>query len=122
MVIILAVILLSGCIIPTEEKYRVKVNGWVNAASVDLIRDWGPPQQIFEMNGHKFLVYTTYDETVIQGDDPVYETKVEDNKVSRTVHRGTPDRIYKHHCKTTFEVFEDRVVGVNFQGNDCSSY
>lgn len=121
-VLMFTTVFLSGCIFPTEQKYQAKLDSWVNKDSLELVRTWGPPQQSYEMNGHQFLVYTSYDETFMKGDDPVYETKKEGNSVTKIVHTGLTDRMIQHTCATTFEVANNRVVGASFRGNDCSSY
>ena len=117
--IILIAFVFSAC--ATEEGYKKAVNSWMGSTELDLIRQWGPPQQSYEAGGRKFLVYTSSRNVIIPGTAPTYNTTIIGNTAYTNSIGGTPAQNIGLNCQTTFEVYGDRVVSWRFQGNDCTA-
>lgn len=88
--------LLSAC---ASHSYNNTLSTWVGHSELELIQSWGPPQQSYEVQGHRFLVWgasaTSY---AAIGNTMMPLTKT---------------------CKTTMEVADGRVVGYSSAGNSC---
>lgn len=110
---------LLGC--ATTAKYEKVLNSWIGSEEVELIREWGPPQQSYESGGVKFLAYTSGRNVYMPGMAPSYTTTYIGNTAYTTPVGGSPGYNMSMQCVTTFEVAQGRIVRWRWQGNDCKS-
>ena len=118
--ILLVFIFIAGC--ATEAKYKTKLNTFLGMSPLDLVRQWGPPQQTYEVEGHQFLVYQQKETTYMQGSPPSYTTQFIGNTAYTTSYGGSPGMFVNLSCTTTFEIDDSKIVNWSFKGNDCVSY
>ena len=110
---------LSAC--ATTAGYEKVLNSWVGAREIDLVRSWGPPIQSYEVDGRKFIVYSSRRNIFIPGTSPTYQTSFVGNTAyTHAVGGSAPMNISKS-CMTTFEVSSDRIVSWMHRGNDCKA-
>ena len=117
--VLLLSLVLAGC--ATEGKYQTVLNSWMGSDELDLIRSWGPPQQAYETDGHKFLVYSNDRNVVVPGTAPTYQTSFIGNTAYTNSYGGTPAMNVNLSCTTTFEVVEGKIFNWSYRGNDCTS-
>lgn len=110
---------LTGC--ATTANYEKTLNSWVGSTELDLVRQWGAPQQSYEAGGRKFMVYTSSRNVYISGTAPSYTTTVIGNTAYTNRVGGTPGQNIGLSCQTTFEISGDRIVSWRWQGNDCTA-
>lgn len=126
---------LLGC--ATEKGYQAYLNTWQGADTLALIRAWGPPEQIYSLEGHDFYVYnreayesnpnyphTCPDLQKIDKDDSdfIRDFKRDQNEkiIKQCINdRQTQSREIHYQCKTTFEVVDGKVIHYKYEGNDC---
>lgn len=113
------VILLAGCTSYTKEAYKRKLNTWMGSEPIDLVRSWGPPKQTYEVGGHQFLVYIKDYDFTIPASQPTYQTSFIGDKAYTTAIGGHDEITFNHHCETTFEVSENKIINWSFKGDDC---
>jgi len=111
---------LAGC--ATTVNYERILSSWVGSTELDLVRQWGPPQQSYEAGGSKFLVYSSSRNLYLPGTVPTYTTTVVGNTAYTTSSGGTPAQNIGFSCQTTFEVAGKRIVSWRWQGNDCTAF
>jgi len=105
----------------TTANYEKILNSWVGSTELDLIRKWGPPQQSYETDGIKFLVYSSSRNVYLPGTAPSYTTTVIGNTAYTNRVGGTPGQNIGLSCQTTFEISGERIVSWRWQGNDCTA-
>lgn len=110
-------LVLIGC--ATTANYEKKLNTWVGATELELVRTWGVPEQVYETGGQKFLVYTSSRRIWIQGTPPSYTATTIGNTTYKNRTGGSPDQEMELNCRTTFELENDKVISWNWKGNDC---
>lgn len=103
----------------TTAKYEAVLNTWVGAEETNLVRKWGPPQQVYETGDVKFLTYTSSRKIYVPGSAPSYNTTVSGNTAYTTPIGGSPAYNINKRCVTTFEISEGRIVRWRWEGNDC---
>lgn len=119
LVMVLTALLLTAC--ATEAKYQNKLNALKGADELSLIRSWGPPNQVFETDGHRFLVYRSSQTIIVQGAEPMYQTTFSGRTAYTHSYGGTPDTIMSLDCATTFEIVDGKIFGTSFSGSNCTS-
>lgn len=126
---------LFGC--ASEKGYQEYLNKWQGVDTLTLIRDWGAPEQVYSFEGHDFYVYsresygknprypyTCPDLQKIDKDDSDFLKDYKKDQNKKTINKCIEDRqtqpreIY-YQCKTTFEVFNGKVIHYKFEGNNC---
>lgn len=110
---------IAGC--ATTANYEKILQSWVGASELDLVRQWGPPQQSYETGGVKFLAFTSTRNVFIPGTAPTYRTQMIGNTAYTTQTAGTPAQNYGYSCKTTFELEGGKVKTWKWEGNDCKA-
>lgn len=115
--LLLAAVLLSGC--ATTAKYEKALNSWLGSSELELVRQWGPPQQAYEAGGSKFLVYSNSGTVYIPGQAPSYQTNYYGNTAYTTPYGGVPAQNIAVSCETTFEVVDDVITNWTWRGNNC---
>jgi hypothetical protein len=89
----------------TTGHYEATLNSWKGSSEASLIESWGTPTDIFNSNGHKFLVY----------------------QVSKTAsleplkNHSSGSRAYSEElsCTTVFGIVDGHVVEWATKGNNC---
>lgn len=92
----LLLVLLSGCAptAPTASSYDAVLNSWLGKPENELISRWGPPINVYESGGYKYLTFG-----------------------------GTRAVVYMYgaavpvSCKTTMTIYQGRVSNWHYQGN-----
>jgi hypothetical protein len=110
---------LSGC--ATTANYEKILNSWVGANEIDLVRNWGTPQRVYETGGTKFLTFASSRNIYMPGTAPTYTTTYIGNTAYTTRTGGSPSQNIGMICITTFEIKNDRVVTWRWEGNDCKA-
>ena len=116
---VLLLLVLTGC--ATTANYEKNLASWVGASELDLVRNWGPPQQIYEAGGRKFLLYTNERSVFIPGTAPSYTTNVIGNTAYTRRVGGSSAQHVNLSCQTTFELENERIVSWRWQGNSCKA-
>ena len=89
----------------TTRDYEATLNLWKGSSEASLIKSLGPPADIFNSNGHRFLVYQDSQNTALE---PM-----------RTYSSGSRDYSKALFCTTVFDIFEGRVAELAIKGNNC---
>lgn len=116
---LLIVVFISGC--ASTEKYETMLKSWVGAEEVDLVRAWGPPRQVYESGGRKFITYSASRNVFIPGAAPTYTTTYIGNQAYTTPVGGYPASNVTVACTTTFELSDGRIVSWRWEGNGCKA-
>ena len=117
--VLIIALLVSAC--ATEGKYKNALNTWLGSSEISLIQAWGPPQQSYETNGHKFLVYSSSSNMFLPGTSPTYQTTLIGNTAYTNSYGGTPAVNVALSCVTTFEIVNETITNWRYQGNNCVS-
>ncbi|KAF1042229.1 MAG: hypothetical protein GAK35_02843 [Herbaspirillum frisingense] len=117
--IALGALALSAC--ATTAGYEKRLNTWVGANEIDLVRQWGPPAQSYESGDRKFLTYANQRNVFIPGSSPSYQTTFIGNTAYTQPVGGSSPMNVSMSCMTTFEVAAGRIVGWTYRGNDCKA-
>ena len=65
---------LTGC--ATSANYEKILGTWVGSSEQQLIQSWGPPDNVFESGGQKYLTYVKGGSAYIPGTSPTYQTQI----------------------------------------------
>ncbi|MNF68064.1 hypothetical protein D3C84_498990 [compost metagenome] len=117
--LLLMLLLLTAC--ATEAKYQNMLNALKGVDELTLIRRWGPPDQVYESQGHRFLVYRYNETVVVPGAAPMYQTTFSGKTAYTHSYGGSPDTIMSVYCATTFEIADGKVFAYSFRGSNCTS-
>jgi hypothetical protein len=112
-------ILLVGC--ATEGKLRYKMQSWVGAPEAKLVESWGPPTNVYDQGGVRYLSYTRTGSVVIPGTDPSYSISGASGVYTATPYGGTPDVAMSVWCTASFQVKDGKIVSFRYEGNSCTS-
>ncbi len=107
----------AGC--ATTENYEKILRSWVGAEELALVRKWGPPQNVYENGGVRFLTYERSAQGYVPGTAPTYQTTRIGNTYTTQAVGGSPGYAYSQRCTTTFEVSSGRIVSWRWEGNAC---
>lgn len=114
--------LLSGC--ATSERYEEILNTYIGADEDELIEHWGVPDQVYETDKTRFLVYKRSRISSSGGVPPTYYSHI--NPYTGAVYTqsvgGIAPQIQQYRCKTTFGLKDGKVASWQWQGNDCVAY
>ncbi|WP_159017425.1 hypothetical protein [Cognatiluteimonas profundi] len=91
----------------TTGKYKDSLDAWKGRSDVDLIKSWGTPAEVFDSNGHRFLVYTS--------------SRVEQFAPLPNKTGSHADYSKAWFCTTVFDTSGAHVVSWAIKGNDCTS-
>jgi len=120
-IFVIAILMLALTACATTAKYEKILNSWVGSEEIDLVRKWGPPQQVYESGGIKFLTYSSTRNVYIPGTAPNYTTTFIGNTAYTTKTGGSPAYNIGMQCVTTFEIMQGRIIRWRWQGNDCTA-
>jgi hypothetical protein len=113
-------LILAGC--ATTAKYEKVLATWVGSPEPNLIRSWGPPQQVYDAgDGVKYLTYVSSRNVFIPGSSPTYSTQYIGNTAYTNSYGGSPAQNIAMSCKTSFEVKNGIITSWRYEGNDCTS-
>lgn len=113
------VVLLCGCALATTAGYEKMLDTWVGRQEIDLVRGWGAPDRVYEVDGRRFIGYSSHHRVYQSGTPTTIVTTITNGSESTTTTPGTPDSASDLSCRTTFELDGSRVVAWSHQGNDC---
>ena len=111
---------LTACI-ATTGKYEKKLASWFGQNEQSLIAGWGPPQQVYESGGFKYLTYDWSGSAYIPGTSPTYQTQFIGNTAYTTSYGGSSAVTLNLNCRTTFTLQNGVVSAYRFEGNRCVS-
>lgn len=115
------VFIVTGC--ATTAKYEKVIDSWVGSSEQNLVRSWGPPDQVYDAgDGIKYLTYVTSRNVYIPGSSPTYSTQVIGNTTYTNSYGGSAAQNIHASCKTSFEVKNGVITSWRYKGNDCKSY
>lgn len=99
--ILLAVVLLVGCVTPTE-RVNNALDSWLGLNENQLIAQYGVPSGVYHSRGMKFVTFYT-------------------SSLGSTVgYSGIPRRYYTRSCSITFGIDEDGIIQTySWKGNAC---
>jgi hypothetical protein len=89
----------------TTRDYEATLDLWKGSSEASLIQSLGPPADIFNSNGHRYLVYQDSQITALE---PM-----------RNHSSGSHDYSKALFCTTVFDVFEGHVTEWAIKGNNC---
>lgn len=112
-----AFLLLAAC--ATESGFREVADSWLGSTEQELVATWGPPDQVYESGGNKYLTYLDTGSVYVPGTSPTYSTTFVGNTAYTTSYGGTPARTYAMSCKVTFAIANSRITSYRYEGNAC---
>ena len=126
--VVLLSVVLTGCAVPTREKYEAIIETWRGATEDQLVSSWGPPDSVYERpGGTRWLTYSKSRTVVSPGTSPSYIVNL--NTIGSTTYGtatpigGLPTTVETRSCKITFIVAGNNRIGHWFyEGNDCVAY
>lgn len=96
--ILFLTLILSACATATPDKYRAKLQNFIDKPESELIEKLGVPSKTYESGGNKYLTYASSRYILLDRDFGITMT-----------------------CTTTFTITNDIVKKYSFEGNDCKS-
>jgi hypothetical protein len=113
----IATVLMAGC--ATQAALERRLNTYLGASEVEVIRDFGPPQNVYETGGSKFIHFSRSGTMVMPGVAPSFMTTRIGNTFMTQPVGGSPGFAVQVGCEIRFELQQERVVRWSFRGNDC---
>lgn len=108
---------LYGC--ATPQGFQAALDKSIGKPEIEVIRHLGPPHNVYEIDGSKFLTYRRSQNVTTPFIPPTYNTSVVGNTVQTVPVGGVPSVSYTNSCEFTFEIREGVVVGTRYMGNAC---
>lgn len=126
--IIAGVVALAGC--GTVANYQAAMEQFLGQPEAAVYANFGPPQNVYESGGSKFLEYYWQKRQVIPNFAPsgnTYESRVVNNPVTgdatiyteQTGQANNSPTVIDWECTTRFTIQGGYVVYYQFQGNGC---
>lgn len=110
---VLVLLFISGC--ATQAKFEARLKTWLGSSEQELVDRRGPPDQVYELGGKKYLTYIYSNSSHVP--QTVHNTVV-GNNIQTNVYGGYQTNWY---CKTTYIFEKDIMVDYSFNGNACKS-
>lgn len=117
LLIFLGVAVLYGC--ATPQRFQAVLDKSIGKPEIEVIRHLGPPHNVYEIDGSKFLTYRRSQNVTTPHIPPTYNTTLIGNTVQTVPVGGAPSTSYINSCEFTFEIREGVVVGTRYIGNAC---
>lgn len=86
-----------------------------------MIRQWGPPANVYSTGDKKFLSYSQISQGYVPGVSPTYQTQVIGNTAYTRAVGGTSGYTYTNQCVVVFEISGGIVHYWRWEGNSCRS-
>lgn len=99
--------------------YQETLDTWVGATEKELIRGFGAPKNVYEIDGSRFLQFDRMGQYVVPPTPVSYETVVVNDRAYTRAYGGSPGYVRDLYCSTTFEVVDDKVVSWSYRGTGC---
>jgi hypothetical protein len=109
-----ALLLLTGCALPTVEGFTAAMSRFVGASEADLVAGLGVPVRTYEAGGRLFLQYE--EQRVVTYPGSPYFGRWHGGW---WVPGGFGPTMETRFCSVTFALRGGRVEAFNFRGNDC---
>ena len=103
--LLLVVVCCGAAACATTKQYEESLDSMKGDSEADLVASWGRPIDVFNSNGHKFLVYQILQAATLE---PM-----------RTRSSGSYGYSKDLACTTVFDVVDGRVVDWAIKGNNC---
>ncbi len=124
----LVLLVLSGCTVATEAKYRARLDPWMGERIDVLVEEWGYPSYSFNAPSGRPVYAYVYQTSYMT---PIYTTG--SSRTVRSVFGGfetsTQSQTFggqtvTYSCRTYFEVAgaKRQIVKISFEGDSCKSY
>lgn len=107
-------LLLSAC--ATEAQYQKNLNSWLGSTESELVEKWGPPDQVYELEGKKYLTYIYSNSNYVP---QTVNSNVIGNSVQTQVYGGYTQHWY---CKTIMTIENKEITNWKYEGNACRAY
>lgn len=114
--IIFCFVIIVSCSFATTEKFEKAVNSWVGSSEQSLIDKLGPPDNVYELDGKKYLSFVNSSTSYVP--QTVHNTTV-GNNIQTNVYGGYSRSWY---CKVTYIVEKGIIVSWRYEGNACTAY
>lgn len=101
------------CSCATTAKYERILNSWVGSDESELVDRIGPPDQVYENDGKKYITYIYSSTSYVP--QTVHNTTV-GNNIQTNVYGGYSR---SWHCKTTYIIENKKIVSWRYDGNAC---
>lgn len=99
--------------------YQETLDSWVGASEKELVRSFGAPKNIYELDGSRFLQFENSGQYFVPPTPVSYQTQIVNNVAYTTSYGGSPGYVRDLHCSTTFEVIDSKVVSWSYRGTGC---
>ncbi|QEX20216.1 hypothetical protein FRZ61_01320 [Hypericibacter adhaerens] len=93
----------------------------MNSTEQDLVAQWGPPDQVYESGGQKYLTYHRSSQAYLPGVEPTYQTTYYGTYATTTPIGGSPPQTINLNCKTTFTITNGKITSWRYEGNNCAA-
>ena len=108
---------LTGCV--SKQKHEDRLSSWLGAKESDLVAEWGPPTGFYELNGKRFLTYSSSSQAMIGGTPPV---TTYDGYGNAFTSGGTAPILVTSSCSITMIVETTVITEWMYEGNGCYDY
>src|SRR5882672_9264952 len=109
--------LLAGC--ATSANYEKMLASWIGQSEDDLVRNWGPPDNVYNGSTSRYLTYMRVWQGYMPGSGPYYRPTMVGNRLYAYPYGGSPGYVYTESCKTTFELADGRIARWRWEGDAC---
>lgn len=116
-VTLLLLVILSGC--TTKQEHEDMLSSWYGSSESDLIASWGVPTSFYELDGKRYLTYSSSSQAVVGG-TPARTTY--DYYGNAYTSGGTPAILVTSNC-TIIMVIENGVINEwRYESNNCYDF
>ena len=105
---------------PTKAELDAGLKSTIGWSDLMLVQQAGPPEKIYDVDGHKFLVYQFNYNVNRPGRDPSYTTVVHGNTAYTTSSGGIAGETVNYSCTITFESVNSKIINANYSGDGCT--
>lgn len=99
--------------------YQETLDSWVGATEKELIRGFGAPKNVYEIDGSRFLQFDRSGQHVVLPTPVSYETVIVKDRAYTRSYGGSPGYVRDLYCSTTFEIIDHKVVSWSYRGTGC---
>jgi hypothetical protein len=107
---------LAAC--ATTERFQANLQNWVGQSEAALVNAWGPPADVIEAGGRRFIVYEAQRQYIDPG-FPRRSWDYDDEYWRPWYPVGVPPRLVTLACAVFFESRGGIIVGWQHRGNAC---
>lgn len=108
---------ITGCV--SKQMHEDKLSSWLGAKETELVAEWGPPTGFYELDGKRFLTYSSSSQAMIGGTPP---TTTYDSYGNAFTSGGTAPILVTSSCRITMIVETNVVTEWMYEGDGCYDY